>query len=502
MKVSLKKKGTKGEASQTFVVFVASGTEKAGLALPKVDAAISALISAASDDEAFSGKPKESVFFRQANVAGYTHVLIVGVGPSRDFSGERARTAAAVAFQSLKNHKVMSADLDLDSLLRLSRNGAGTVRGVTEGLNLAGYEFVEFKSKPKDKKAPRPATVNLLTSQLNKTLEIAFSEGEILADATNFARWLGDHAANTMTPTILAKTVQDRAKGTRLKVTVWDKARIKKENFDGLYSVSLGSEQEPRFIIMEYNGAGKTQIPVHFVGKGLTFDSGGISIKPSQSMDEMKYDMCGAGAVIGAMFALAESKAKVNVKAFVAATENMPGPAANKPGDILFHRNGKTTEVLNTDAEGRLVLSDVLTYSCEQKPQALFDAATLTGAIVVALGNIHTGVFTRDDRLRKRIQEAADVAGEQIWPMPLTDDHVDDMKGTHADLSNISNSKGAGSSTAAAYLEQFVDGKTPWAHFDVAGTAWNVANRLAYAPKKGASGVMVRTFVELAKSYF
>jgi leucyl aminopeptidase len=219
-------------------------------------------------------------------------------------------------------------------------------------------------------------------------------------------------------------------------------------------------------------------------------------------MDEMKYDMCGGTAVIGMIFALAEMKAKVNVVAMVPATENMPGPSALKPGDLLVHRNGKTTEVLNTDAEGRLVLSDALVYSCEQKPAALFNVATLTGAIVVALGNIHTGVFTRDKKLRSRIQEAAEISGEQVWAMPITDDHVEDMKGTHADLSNISSSKGAGSATAAAYLEQFVAKDTAFAHFDIAGTAWNIANRLPYCPKKGASGVMVRTFVELVKSYF
>jgi leucyl aminopeptidase len=391
--------------------------------------------------------------------------------------------------------------VDVDSLLKLSRDGGAIVRGLTEGLLLAPYDFDDFKTKP-EKKAECPATVRLLASQLNKGLENAFNEAEILAKWTNFCRWLGDHPANTMNPTILADTVADRAKGTKVKVTIWDKARIKKEKFGGLYGVSLGSDQEPRFIIMEYNGAGKTKKPVHFVGKGLTFDSGGISIKPSASMDEMKYDMCGGTAVIGMIFALAEMKAKVNVVAMVPATENMPGPSALKPGDLLVHRNGKTTEVLNTDAEGRLVLSDALVYSCEQKPAALFNVATLTGAIVVALGNIHTGVFTRDKKLRSRIQEAAEISGEQVWAMPITDDHVEDMKGTHADLSNISSSKGAGSATAAAYLEQFVAKDTAFAHFDIAGTAWNIANRLPYCPKKGASGVMVRTFVELVKSYF
>lgn len=502
MKVSLRKRSTKGESNQTYVVFVGEGQEKGKLLLPKIDGDVSQLITTAAAEEVFSGKRKETVFFRQAKVGGYEHVLAVGVGPSKGFSPEQARVAAAIAFNQIKLAKVSSADFDLDSLLKLNRDSAGLLRAVTEGLGLAAYEFLEHKSKPSEKKVERPGVIHLLTSGLNKTLENAFHEGEVLAGWTNFARWLGDHAANTMTPSILAKHVVANAKGTRVKVSVWDRAKIAKENFGGLSGVALGTDQDPRFIIVEYNGAGKSQKPVHFVGKGLTFDSGGISIKPSQSMDEMKYDMCGSATVIGAIFALAELKAKVNVVGFICATENMPGPSALKPGDVITHRNGKTTEVLNTDAEGRLVLADALVYACEKKPQALFDVATLTGAIVVALGNTHTGVFTRDTKLRQRIQGAAEKAGELVWAMPLTDDHVDDMKGTHADLSNISNNKGAGSSTAAAFLEQFVNKEIPFAHFDIAGTAWNVANRLPYAPKKGASGAMVRTFVDLARSYF
>ena len=304
-----------------------------------------------------------------------------------------------------------------------------------------------------------------------------------------------------MTPEILAKITQKEAKGTALKVTVWDKIRIKKEKMGGLYGVSLGSAVEPRFIIMEYKGAATSKKPICFVGKGLTFDSGGISIKPSANMDEMKYDMCGGANVIGAMMAIARLKLKVNALAYVPSSENMPGPLANKPGDILTARNGKTVEVLNTDAEGRLILMDALSYASEKKPAAIVDAATLTGAMVIALGNSYTGVFTRNNPLLKQIQTAAQRAGENVWHMPLCEDYVNDMKGTHADLSNLASSRGAGSATAAAFLEQFVDDSIPWAHFDIAGTAWNVHNRINYHPKKGASGCMIRTFVELAKMF-
>jgi leucyl aminopeptidase len=216
-------------------------------------------------------------------------------------------------------------------------------------------------------------------------------------------------------------------------------------------------------------------------------------------MEEMIYDMCGGANVIGTLLAIAKLKLKINAIALVPSSENMPGPGANKPGDILVARNGKTVEVFNTDAEGRLILMDALAYASELKPKAIFDAATLTGAILVALSNIHTGVFTRDQKTMAHIQKAADQTGELVWQMPIHEFHLEDMKGNHADLCNISSGKGAGSSTAAAFLAEFVDPEIPWAHFDIAGTAWNTSNRLSYVPKKGATGAMIRTFVKLAE---
>ena len=286
-----------------------------------------------------------------------------------------------------------------------------------------------------------------------------------------------------------------------MKVTAWDKARITKEKMDSLIGVSNGSAQEPRFIIMEYKGAAASKKPICFVGKGLTFDCGGISIKPSAGMEEMKFDMCGGAAVIAAMATIAKLKLKVNAIAYVPSSENMPGPAANKPGDIRKARNGKSIEINNTDAEGRLILADALSYASEKKPACIIDAATLTGAMVIALGNIHTGFYTRDKKLRDKISKAGEQSGEEVWPMPLCDHHSNDMKGHYADLTNLAPSRGAGSATAAAFLENFVAEGIPWAHVDVAGTAWHAGNRLPYAPKKGASGSFVRTFVQLAKNH-
>lgn len=215
----------------------------------------------------------------------------------------------------------------------------------------------------------------------------------------------------------------------------------------------------------------------------------------------MKYDMCGGANVIGTLLAIAKLKLKLNVIGLVPSTENLTGSAATKPGDVHVARNGKSFEVNNTDAEGRLILADALSYASELNPQLIVDAATLTGAMIVALGNTHTGFFTRNDALSKKIEAGAKVSGEWVWRMPLVDHHVKDMKGTFADLSNVSSSKGAGSATAAAFLEQFVVEGTPWAHFDIAGTGWAVGGRLPYCPKKGASGCIIRTFVEIAKLY-
>lgn len=444
-------------------------------------------------DKTITGKHKETVLFREKNLNGYKHLLIAGLGA--DDHHEKFRQTATAILRALQTMKVKTAHLALDGVT--SKNA---LRGLTEGFVLASYKFDELKSKPKKTEEAGGLTVTLVSKKFgDKASQKTFTEAVTLTETVNFSRRLGDMPGNLMTPTILADSVVAAAQGTGLKVTVWDKKRIEKENMGGLLGVARGSVEEPRFIIMEYHGGGAKNKPVVYVGKGLTFDTGGISIKPSAGMEEMKYDMCGGANVIGAVLAIAKLKLKVNVVGLVASTENMPGGSATKPGDIHTARNGKTFEVNNTDAEGRLILADALSYGTELDPALMVDAATLTGAMVVALGNTHTGFFTRNEALRKKVLTAAEASGEWVWPMPLVDYHCDDIKGTFADLSNISSTKGAGSATAAAFLENFVGEGIPWAHFDIAGTAWAVGNRLNYCSPKGASGAMIRTFVELAK---
>jgi leucyl aminopeptidase len=439
----------------------------------------------------------EGTAYKRSPVKGFDNVVVIRTAASEEMTAEDLRVAAAHIHRHLSALKVSAGQILLTTMpAKVQPQTVGSA--LAEGLTLSTYNFNAYK---KSAEAPALKAVDILAAKALDGLSEGIKVGVTLAECVNFSRSLGDRPGNLMTPTILANETIRAAKGTQLKVTVWGKDKISKENMGCFLGVSLGSSQEPKFIIMQYNGAGKSKKPVCFVGKGLTFDSGGISIKPSAGMEEMKFDMCGGANVIGTMLAIARLKLNINAIGLVPATENMPGPNANKPGDICFARNGISVEVNNTDAEGRLILADALVYASEQEPQFIIDAATLTGAMSVALGNLHTGFFTRDEDLNATIQAAAEHTGELVWRMPMVADHLKDMKGTYADLSNISSGKGAGSATAAAFLSEFVDKKIPWAHFDIAGTAWHTGGRVPYNPKKGASGVMIRTFVEVAKQF-
>ena len=448
-------------------------------------------------EKVLTGAVGETVFLRNNNHAGYKHLLFVGLGAWDGSDAEVLRSVGGSLEAILSAQKISGATVNVSGLG--DSLAATHIQALAEGLGLASYRFEELMSAKKEK--PKEMKVTLALETVSKTHKEALHAAQNLVEAVCFSRRLGDMPGNLMTPSILAEEAKKAAKGTKIKVTVWDKARIKKERMGGLLCVAQGSDEEPRFIKMEYMGGKPSQKPVVFVGKGLTFDTGGISIKPAAGMEEMKYDMCGGANVIGTILAIAKQKLKVNVVVLVPATENMSGGRAIKPGDVVRARNGKTFEVNNTDAEGRLILSDALCIASELKPEVIVDAATLTGAMVVALGNTHTGYFTRNSELKTKIEDAAKVSGEWVWNMPLCDFHTKDMKGTFADLSNLAASRGAGSATAAAFLEQFVEKGIPWAHFDIAGTGWAIGNRLSYAPKKGASGIMIRTFVELAQQF-
>jgi len=327
------------------------------------------------------------------------------------------------------------------------------------------------------------------------SLEQAMHKGSVLAEATNFARDLVNEPPNVLTPTELANRASAMAKQFGLACEILERAQMQELGMGGLLGVSQGSAEPPKFIILRYQGASmSTDKGMALVGKGITFDSGGISLKPAERMDEMKGDMAGAAAVIGAMQAIASLKPAVNVTALIPTTENMPSGTAYHPGDILRIMNGKTIEIVNTDAEGRLVLADALSYASKEGLSPMIDVATLTGAIVVALGNTSAGLFSNDTELSDEIIAAGTVAGEKFWPMPMDAEYGEQVKSDIADVKQTGG-RAAGSVTAAKILEHFV-GDAKWAHLDIAGTSY-VDSKKPYQ-EKGATGMAVRTLAELA----
>ena len=457
-----------------------------------------ALVEKYYKNKAFCAEEGATLFLRGANADGYENILLVGLGDNKDMTLKRLRVATAKAYRALRTNKQDAATFCLASLSGYDFKGAELGYVLTEAVELTNYKYTELLTKPNH----HQVSILLFSTKAaeRKQLEKGANDGYIMASSTNFSRQVSDAPSNIMNPEKLAKDTVKAAKGTGLKVTVWDKARIKKEKMGSLMGVAQGSAADPRVIIMEYNGAAKTKKPVAFVGKGLTFDTGGISIKPSSGMEAMKYDMCGGANVIGAMLAIAKLGLKVNVVAYIGAVENMPGGKAIKPGDILTARSGKTIEVTNTDAEGRLVMADLLCLASEKKPASIFTMATLTGAIIVALGHLHTGFFTEDDKLNDKVQDAADRAGEDLWRMPLLEAHKKQMISHYADIGNMGTpSRAAGSAQAAGFLSEFVANKVPYAHFDIASQMSDMGSVYPHCPDKGACGAMVRTFVEFAR---
>jgi leucyl aminopeptidase len=361
---------------------------------------------------------------------------------------------------------------------------------VVEGFQLAGYRFGKYKS---ENETPVDVTELVLVAAdppAEKTLTALWGSVDVMLAGVTLARDLVNEPAAVKTPTYLANLAKELGKEAGIDVEVWDPKRIAAEKLAGLVAVARGSNEEPRFLRLRYKGKGAKR-RIALVGKGITFDSGGLSLKPAKSMETMKCDMAGAAAVLGTMMALGRLGLAVDVDAFIPITENLPGGKAQKPGDVIRFRNGKTVEVLNTDAEGRLVLADALTLAADTKPDAIIDLATLTGACMVALGTQVAGLFANDQALADRLLAVATETGESLWQLPLVTEYKDDIKSAVADLKNIGGGH-AGSITAALFLQEFV-GTTPWVHLDIAGPAF-LEKALAYAPK-GGTGFGVRTLL-------
>ncbi len=421
-------------------------------------------------------------------------VLLVGLGKKSDFSEEIMRRAAAKAAQVARGAGAKSLALSLDMLVSKKHPAQQMAQAATEGIFLSLYRFMEYKKKPEDNGTELSLALFACGKDAPK-IKAGADAAEKICRAVYLARDLGNHPGNTATPTFIAQTALRECKKAGVRCRVFDKRKIEQLKMGSFLAVAQGSEQPPKFIVMEYFKGPKKEKPVVLVGKGLTFDTGGISIKPSGGMEDMKFDMSGGGAVIGAMVAIALLKLKKNVVGLVPCTENMPGGRAIKPGDIARSMSGITVEILNTDAEGRLILADALSYAKRYKPKSVIDLATLTGACMVALGTFASGLFGTDQKLMDSLRDAGESTGERCWPMPLWEDYDDQIKSPIADVKNIGDRYG-GAITAAAFLKKFTD--YPWAHLDIAGTA-NSAKGLAPYQTSGSAGYGVRQLVEFLR---
>jgi leucyl aminopeptidase len=444
------------------------------------------LAGAPGSDEAKGGYKKTALLYPE----GGKRALVVGLGARNEFEPERARVAGAIASRSAASHEASSLALagpDYDDAKVLAT-------AAVEGAILASYRFDRFKSKQGEEDSDQGQLEEIIVTG-DAGISEAVEASRIAAEAENFARELQDLPSNIVTPSYLANRANAIAEEhEEVTCEVLDRKQIQEKGMGGLVAVSQGAAEDPRLIVLRYAGGGDETLGL--VGKGVTFDSGGISIKPAGSMHEMKMDMSGAAAVIEAVSAIAKLEIPIEVLAVIPSTENMPSGTAIKPGDIITQLNGKTVEVNNTDAEGRLILADALSYAVELGADRIIDLATLTGAVLVALGSTYAGLISNDDAWAEQVEAAATRTGELAWRLPLNPEYKDLTKGTAADLTNASAKRKASVIYAGSFLEEFVDGK-PWVHLDIAGTAWDVGREYV---GKGPTGYGVRLLVDLARS--
>jgi leucyl aminopeptidase len=455
--------------------------------LGPVDAATGGALGRALTRRDFRGSRDETLHL-SGGATGAQRVLLIGMGPAADRIGA-LRRAGAIAGRQGNRLGVGRLAFFAGALT------ADEVEAVGLGLVAGAWDFREMKTPPaaEDERAPLTSATILADAAAGQQ---GVRAAQAIGEGHSLARRLGMLPGNVCTPEYLANTARDIAKRLGMTVTVLDRAAMAREKMGSFLSVAQGTSQEPYLIMLEYKGGAKDAKPIVLVGKGLCFDSGGISIKPAQGMEWMKFDMCGAAGVLGALEAIGRLELPINVVGLIGATTNMPSGEAVKPGDVVQASNGKYIEIINTDAEGRLVLADVLVFAKRMSPAAVIDAATLTGAAVIALGHTATGVMGSDDALVQEVLDAGKRSGEPGWPLPMWDDYKELIKSDIADVKN-SGGRPAGTITAALFLKEFAEGY-PWVHLDIAGTAYTESD-LGTVPR-GPTGVPVGTFVEFARA--
>jgi len=491
LKITVQKgKLTEAKTGAVILAFCEGEKELCGAAVD-VDKKVNGLLGDVLKSGDFTGRPSEVFIVYARGAMNVNRIALVGLGKRKELNLEKIRCAFAGVMRHLRGLNIKEAATIMDLRL-LPDQKKQFIAAVAEGARLGLYQYTPYKTVGCDeiKEMSRltimtdPGEYSLLVEEIRKA--------SIIIDAVCFARDLISAPSNEMTPAILAEHAAVIAKRKNVKCLVLDKGKMKTLGMNALLGVAAGSHQPPKLIILEYNGGKKGEAPLALVGKGLTFDSGGISLKPAEKMDEMKTDMSGGATVLAVIRAAADLQLPVNLVGLVPATENMSGGGALKPGDILRSYSGRTIEVLNTDAEGRLILADALTYAAKYKPAGIIDIATLTGACVVALGEDVIGMLGTDEKAKREIYQAAQTTGELVWELPLWDHYSELIKSDVADYKN-SAGRMAGAITAAAFLSKFV-GDLPWVHLDIAGPSWTTKDK-AYIPK-GASGVTVRLLLE------
>jgi leucyl aminopeptidase len=438
-----------------------------------------------------TGKPFEINLLHKPGGLKAKRLLLIGGGAAKKFATYDLRRIAGAAVRTLKARGIRSFAF----IAPPSISAEEAVSAIVEGALVGNFDADYYRSDRKDQKID---ALTILAAGNQAALEKAANEAQVIGESQNFTRDLVNEPSNRMTPTILGDRAKKMCQEVGLKCEVYGADKIKELKMGAFWGVAQGSDEPPALIVMKYEPAGAPEKPVlGLVGKGITFDTGGISIKPADGMEKMKYDMAGGATMIGAMRAIALLKPKVKVIGIVCATENMPSGKAQKPGDVQIAMSGKSIEIINTDAEGRLVLADGLVYARQLGCTHLVDAATLTGAVVVALGYANAGIFANDDAMYERFHKANEEAGEKMWRLPLDDEYKDNIKSSIADIVN-SGGRWGGAINAAMFLKEFAE-DTPWIHLDIAGTAWMEDQKPWIA--KGPSGIALRSLVEFVKSF-
>ena len=487
MKIKIDNSNPSRKKTSMLCAFVLENSDKI-LGLSKINSKIVDSVKQSLKDN--NGEMGKITVIPTNNKIPAKRILLAGIGKKDKITNDTFRFVAGKI--ALKARELKIKDFSIISPPSLVSDVVSTNSQIIEGCKMSLYTFDKFKAKKEDSNPD----LSILVSKSNK-ISTAIKTAEIIANGAIFTKGIANLPPNECTPATLAGFAKEIAKKNKMKCTVISKSELKKKGFGGITAVGQGSKNEPKLIILEHNGGSRNEKPTVLVGKAVTFDTGGISLKPGEKMDEMKFDKCGGCTVLGIMKAASELKLKKNVVGIIPSVENMPGGESYRPGDIIKLYNGKTAEILNTDAEGRLILADALAYGEKHySPKTIIDFATLTGACIIALGTNVAAIVSNNEQLKQKIMNSSNSTTEEVWELPLNDDYMDMIKSEVADIRNIGIGRAAGTITAAAFLRNAIE-DTPWIHFDIAGVAWTqIATKSKPYNPKGATGFGVRLILD------